>query len=117
MTDEVEHDTGQVDDSAARWYYSEIMKNLLQSERFCNWFQVNFEVHKLINDEEKSIEIRVLELPPELVQERMQEQLMVKMQAEAEEANSSIVVASPADLKALEKAAKKKRAAKKRGRK
>lgn len=89
-------------DEAARWYYSEIMQGLLQSSRFVNWFQVNFDIHKIIDEEEKMITIRVLEVPPELVQQRMIE----IMEAQTEPDVSRIVSATIDDVKALEKAAK-----------
>lgn len=95
-------------DEAVRWYYSEIMRQLIESERFVNWFQMNFDVHRMINEEEKTIDIRVLEIPPELVQARMQEQIMAKIKQKAKE-SSGIVTASPGDLKQLEQAAKKRR--------
>lgn len=100
-------------DEAARWYYSEIMRQLMDSERFVNWFQCNFDVHKLIDEEEKSIEIRVLEVPPELVQDRMQ-QLVVEKMKEEQEKDSGIVIAQPDDLKQLEHAAKARKKRKKR---
>jgi hypothetical protein len=110
MTNEEEtQETGpsqETMDEAARWYYSEIMRQLMDSERFCNWFQVNFDVHKMINEEEKSINIRVMEVPPELVQARMQDQLMEKMK---EEVKSRVIVAQPGDVKALANQVKKRR--------
>ncbi len=109
MTDEEENiPSPETMDKAARWYYSEIMRQLMDSERFCNWFQCNFDVHKMINEEEKTIDIRVIEVPPELVQSRMQEQILEKMKEEAA-ADSGIVVVQPEDVKALEKAAKKRK--------
>lgn len=106
MTDD--NDNNLKMDEAARWYYSEIMRQLMDSERFVNWFQCNFDVHKLIDEEEKSIEIRVLEVPPELVQDRMQ-QLVVEKMKEEQEKDSDIVIAQPGDLKQLEQAAKARR--------
>ena len=84
-------------DEAARWYYSEIMRGLLESSRFTNWFQVNFDVHKIIDEEEKTITIRVLEIPPEMVQQRMME----IMEARIEPDTSIIVSVTTADVKAL----------------
>lgn len=110
MTDEETQETGPTQeeiDDAARWYYSEIMAQLLESDRFCKWFQVNFDVHKMINEDEKSIEVRVMEVHPALVQQRMEQQVAeeIKKQADA----VGIVTASAADLQQLEGAAKKRR--------
>lgn len=100
MTEEMNEE--QQMDEAARWYYSEIMRQLIESERFCNWFQMNFDVHKLIDEEAKTIEIRVMEVPPELVQARMEDQMIEEMRRQREE-SSGIVLANESDLKQLDK--------------
>jgi hypothetical protein len=95
-------------DKAARWYYSEIMRQLMDSERFCTWFGLNFDVHKLIDEEAKSIEIRVLEVHPDLVLARMQDQMKEEMKKAAKE-DSGIVSATSEDLKTLESMKRRKR--------
>jgi hypothetical protein len=102
MTDEIENEEEKMD-AAARWYYSEIMRQLLDSDRFVNWFQLNYDIHKLIDEEAKSIDIRVIEVPPHLVQERMMENMAQHAQAE-----SPIVQASAKDLVNIKKRREKK---------
>jgi len=92
-------------EEATRWYYSEIMRQLMESERFQNWFQCNYEIHKNVDMEAKRIDIVVLELPPELVQQRMMENMAAAAQDE-----SPIVTATPEQLnKELSKANKRRK--------
>jgi hypothetical protein len=48
--------------------YAEILHQLLQSERFQEFFHLNYVVHKEVDEDNKSVEITVIENPPEVVQ-------------------------------------------------
>ncbi len=96
-------DEETTEERATRLYYSELMQQCLQSERFVDWFTCNFDVHRNTDPETKQWSLVVVEVPPEVVEHRMM-QLMAKKIKEDE---SRIVTASPADLKALELLEKK----------
>jgi FKBP-type peptidyl-prolyl cis-trans isomerase (trigger factor) len=50
---------------------ADIFKQLLESDRFQQFFEVNYDVKKIVNDEEKSITYMVVEVPPSVVMERL----------------------------------------------
>ncbi len=85
-------------EEAARFYYSEIMRQLMDAPRFQDWFQCNYDVHQMINDETKTIEVLVMEVRAEVALERMG-QLLAARKTEA----SEVVTATSADLKAIDK--------------
>ena len=51
--------------------YGLIFAQLLQSERFRTFFQVNYDLVKVVDDGEKTVTMHVVEVPPQLVPERM----------------------------------------------
>lgn len=77
--------------------YSQIFAQLLESERFQRFIQVNYDIQKLVDEEEKTIEYRVIELPPVLAEQRLAE--LVK---EKGKEDSAIVSANMQDLKRIE---------------
>ena len=87
------------EERAQRIYLSEIMRQLTQSERFQRFFKVNYEVQTHINEEAGEFNVTLIERPPELAQQVLQEMLM----EHAKENEPSIVQASAADLAALER--------------
>ena len=89
-------------EAATKEYYAAIMAELVQSDRFLTWFNLNFEIHKVINTEEKTIEIRVLEVHPDIVHDKVQEEVIKA----AKEEQTKIKPASQADVKRLIKGKK-----------
>lgn len=84
------------EEEAAKEYYAAIMSQLMASPRFLDWFQCNFDVHKMVNEEEKSIEIRVLEVHPAIVEERMV--ALMAQKVEEDKSASPIIAPTKADL-------------------
>lgn len=62
---------GQLED-AHRFFLSEVMNQLLQCDRFVRFFKVNYEVQQYINKEEKTVDIRVIERPPEIAMQHLE---------------------------------------------
>lgn len=62
-------DKSDVEDSLL----AHLFKQLLESTRFQQFFEINYDVKKVINEEEKSIEYLVVEVPPAVAVERMAE--------------------------------------------
>lgn len=83
-------------------YYAEIMRQLADSQRFKDWFYCNFRLDKLVDEDAKEIEYRLIELPPEVVAERMME-LAKTMELEA----PKVELASPDVLRQLNKKGRK----------
>jgi len=48
-------------------YHGEVFLQLLQSDRFKQFVELNYEIRRIIDDEEKTITIEVVEKPPEVV--------------------------------------------------
>lgn len=80
-------------------YLSEIMRQLTQSERFQRFFKVNYEVQTHVSEKDKEFSVVLIERPPELAAQLLQEML----QEHAKEHSSDVVGASEADLKHIEK--------------
>jgi hypothetical protein len=99
-----ECDTCDKAEEAARFYYSEIMRQLMDAPRFQDWFQCNYDVHQMINDETKTIEVLVMETRAEVALERMEALLRAKRDND----KPSILTATEADLKAIDALAKGK---------
>lgn len=91
-------------EEAARFYYSEIMRQLMDAPRFQDWFQCNYDVHQMIDDETKTIEVLVMEVRAEVALERMG----MLLKSRKEEDGVGIMPASAADLKAIDKMMKGK---------
>ena len=83
------------DERAHRVYLSEILRQLTESERFQRFFKVNYEVQTHVNEETKEFRITLIERPPELAQQVLQEMLREHKKEPA------ITIATAADLAAL----------------
>jgi hypothetical protein len=79
--------------------HGEIFSQLLQSERFREFVNMNFTIQKFVDDETKTIDIQVIENPPEVV--------MGKITEKAKEANL-IQLASPSMAEKIVKQAEKR---------
>jgi hypothetical protein len=90
------------EEAAAMLYFAEIMRQLSQSQRFTDWFQLNYDVRQVIDDEAKTIDLQVIEVPPDIVLQRLQASMPSRQEA------SSIVTASTADLKQIDRQLNKK---------
>lgn len=51
--------------------HAEIFNQLLQSDRFKDFMNLNYTIHKMVDEEAKTIEIRVIEKPPQVVAQEM----------------------------------------------
>jgi hypothetical protein len=51
--------------------YGHIFNQLLQSERFKQFMSVHFTIQKFVDEESKTIDIQVIENPPETVMQKM----------------------------------------------
>jgi len=78
MSEEIE-ETSELDEQqraqleeAHRFFLSEVMNQLLKCERFVRFFKINYEVQQYINKEEKTVDIRVIERPPEIAMQHLQ---------------------------------------------
>lgn len=58
-------------EQAQRMYLSEIMEQLTQSDRFKRFFEINYDVQTFFDDKEKTFNVRLIELPPELAASRL----------------------------------------------
>lgn len=76
--------------------YGLILAQLLQSERFKTFFSCNYDLVKIVDDMTKTITMNVLEVPPNLVPERMK-----KMIVDAQKDQPMIEVISAETLKKL----------------
>lgn len=52
-------------------YHGEVFLQLLQSDRFKQFVELNYEIRRIIDDEEKTITIEVVEKPPEVVMQSL----------------------------------------------
>lgn len=91
--------------------HAEIFSQLLQSERFRDFMNLNFTIHKLVNDEEKTIEIRVIEKPPQVVAQELAQRVAA---AQGEEENRIQIASASLAEKVVKQAEAQARAAKKR---
>lgn len=83
--------------------YGLVLNQLLQSEKFRMFVETYYTIQKVLNEEEKSIELRVIENPPEVILERMQGEV-----AKAEAAEPKIEIVSGARAKQVVKMAEAK---------
>lgn len=84
-------------EQATKEYFAEIMEQLLQSERFVRFFRINYDVQTYIDEEAKTYNTRVIELPPVLASERLKQ-----LAAEHAEENMPMVqTATMEEIKAL----------------
>lgn len=65
-----------MDDEKLQEFYKEeklhVMEALLQSEKFKQFFALNYDVHRVIDDDAKEIRTQIIEVPPQEVAKRMQ---------------------------------------------
>lgn len=52
-------------------YHGEVFLQLLASDRFKQFVELNYEIRRIIDDEEKTITVEVLEKPPEVVMQSL----------------------------------------------
>lgn len=76
--------------------YGLIFNQLLQSDRFKTFFLCNFDLVKVVDDGEKTIDMHVVEVPPQLVPERMK-----KLIAEAQKSAPMVEVVGADALRGL----------------
>lgn len=50
---------------------ADIFKQLLESDRFIQFFEVNYDIKKIVNDDDKTITYLLVETPPSVVVERL----------------------------------------------
>lgn len=62
-------------EEAQRLYLSEIMRQLTESDRFLRFFRCNYEVQQRVDEDTKTVEIVLIERPPELAAQVLQEML------------------------------------------
>lgn len=79
--------------------HGEIFSQLLQSERFRDFVNLNFTIQKFVDDETKTIDIQVIENPPEVV--------LGRMSAKVKDTESRIQIASPSMAEKVVKQAEK----------
>lgn len=92
-------------EAAQRMYLSEIMNQLFQSERFQRFFKINYDVHTSIDEENKSFNIRLIELSPESASERLH-----KLAAEhAEDHMPRVDIATMADIAVVNEISKEEK--------
>lgn len=91
--------------------HAEIFSQLLQSERFRDFMNLNFTIHKLVNEEEKTIEIRVIEKPPQVVAQELAQRVAA---VQGEEENRIQIASASLAEKVVKQAEAQARAAKKR---
>lgn len=90
-------------EQAQRMYLSEIMQQLTESERFQRFFKINYDVQTFFDEKEKTFNVRLIELPPELATVRLQQ-----MAAEhAEEHMPRVETATMAEIQRISKETKK----------
>ncbi len=53
--------------------YADIMRQLLESDRFQVFFSTNYDLQRVVDDENKEIVFMVVEVPPEVVIGRLKE--------------------------------------------
>lgn len=87
------------ENQAAQLMYANIMSQLLESARFQNFFHANFDLHKRIDADTKTISYLLVEVPPAVAQHRITD--MVALQESAE--SPDIVVPSASEIKKISK--------------
>jgi len=50
---------------------ADLLKQLLESDRFIQFFEVNYDVKKIVSEEDKSVTYFVVEVPPSVTMERL----------------------------------------------
>lgn len=85
------------EEKAQRIYLSEILRQLLQSERFCRFFECNFEVSTTVNEETQEFQVTLMELDPSIAQSKL-ENLLAKAKKEQ---STKIVTATAEDARQL----------------
>ncbi len=56
----------------AEWFHSELIGQLVDSERFQKFVKMNYDISQVIDDSTKEARIQLIEVPHEIVQERIQ---------------------------------------------
>lgn len=51
--------------------YGQMFSDLLKSDRFKEFFELNFDVQKFIDEEEKTVDYRIIEVPPQEAMKRL----------------------------------------------
>lgn len=92
--------------------HAEIFSQLLQSERFRDFMNLNYSVHKLVDEEAKTIEIRVIEKPPQVVAQELAQR--VSSIQGGEEQNRIQIASTSLAEKVVKQAEAKAKAVKKR---
>lgn len=70
-----------------------VMEQLLHSQRFVRFFRINYDLHRLLDEDEKVERWQVIEVPPEIAAERQREMLK-----EAGKEAPSIVAPTPTEI-------------------
>lgn len=89
-------------EEAMKEYFAAIMEQLLQSERFVRFFKINYDVQTFVDEKEKTYNTRVIELPPELAAQRLQ-------QMASEHAEEHMPMVTPATMAEIESLSKEKK--------
>jgi hypothetical protein len=86
-------------EEAHRYFLSEIMSQLTDSDRFNRFFKVNYEVQQHFDHATKVFNITLIERPPELAAIHLQEML----QEHAKDNTPAISMPTDAEIAALKK--------------
>ena len=85
------------EEKAMRIYFSEIIRQLLQRERFRRFFDCNYQVSTDVDPETQSFRVTLMELDPALAQQKLQNMLL----KHAHENEPSIKMANQLDMQAI----------------
>ena len=94
--DDVENNE-QVESEETLKLYGHMFADLLKSSRFVEFFELNFDIQKFVDEEAKTIDYRIIEVPPQEAMKRL-------MKKE----NDAAKTVQPATVEMMEKLTKKK---------
>lgn len=97
MTDEEKTQQAQQD-----WFRKELIDQLAESDRFQQFVRLNYDIRPVVDHEEQSMRLQVIEVPWEIAKERLQEEAKEVLGDQDE----GIIVAGADVLSKLDKAQK-----------
>ena len=97
MTDE--QTSKDAEDRLAQVVYSSIMSQLIESDRFRTFFHANYDLHKQVDEDLKTVSYLLVEVPPSVVQHRLVDSMNLAESLES----PGIVAPTPSEISKIAK--------------
>ena len=70
------------DEEYAEWFKSELIDQLIESDRFEQFLSINYDIKKVFDDDTKTIRLQIMEVPHSVAQDRIAEEAKKKVEDE-----------------------------------